>query len=304
MPELPEVETVRLGLVPFAGWRVRAIRTSGKTLRLGTKIPIKALKKQMVGENLGDLHRLGKYLIWEIPKTDRRLLVHLGMSGRFRIFRPSDNLPDHSHVWWEITSGSKKRILCYSDPRRFGTVDITAGANFPGVAEVVAASKQSRKMGPSIIRDHALLQKLGPDPLVEGIDRQRLMTLASATKRSAKAFLLDQRVLAGVGNIYASEALWRSKIHPAQPCNSLKRLQVNRMTKAVLEVFRFALEKGGTTLRDFVAADGKTGEFSDYLQVYGRDGERCQARGCNGIIERMTDQGRGTFFCPRCTPSP
>lgn len=271
MPELPEVETVRRTLAPAVGGKIASVWTSGMGLHMARKPPAARLKK-LIGARIAAVRRHGKYLLLD---TDRglSLLVHLGMTGRLRIVGAKDPRAPHTHV----VLGLGAREVRFSDPRRFGQVDVVEEGNE---------------------KAHDGLGALGPDAFNEAIDVAAFRAAALAKRTNLKAFVLDQRVLAGVGNIYASEALWRSKLSPTMKTNGLTAPAAKRLAAAIREVLVRALENGGTTLADFVNADGKEGENAEYLWVYGRDGEPCPR--CAREIVRTVVQGRATFHCPSC----
>ncbi len=271
MPELPEVETVRRTLAPAVGATIRAVWDSGKGLHMRRKPP-RARLRRLVGATITAVRRHGKYLLLDTT-GGLSLLVHLGMTGRLRIQPKSDARANHTHVVLDLG----ERELRFSDPRRFGQID------------VVERSSESR---------HAALVGLGPDPLVHGVDAEAFHARARRRKTTLKAFLLDQGVLAGVGNIYASEALWRAKLRPTTRANRLTAADARSLAAAVLEVLEHALANGGTTLSDFVAADGAEGENADYLWVYARAGKPCLR--CKTLIRRAVHHGRATYYCPTC----
>ncbi len=276
MPELPEVETVRRTLSPILGARITKTWWSGKNLRLNTPVDLLALRKAGRGAQIEAVRRLGKYLLIDLLDRPAVLLVHLGMSGRLRYFPAKSQRPAHTHVEWSLEDG---RTLRYSDPRRFGNVELLQrGAE----------------------RAHTSLAKLGPDPLNEGVDAALFYAACRRTARPIKVALLDQHLVAGVGNIYASEALHVAGIHPQTPAKNLSAERCARLAAAIVEVLERALEHGGTSLRDFVHADGHAGENSHYLWVYDRGGAACPEPGCPGTIKRTVQQNRASFFCPRC----
>lgn len=276
MPELPEVETVRRTLAPVLGAKINAIWWSGKNLRLGRPLALEALRTASKGATIEAARRLGKYLILDLEGRPQSILVHLGMSGRFRHFAPNSVQPPHTHVEWGLTDG---RTLRFSDPRRFGNV------------EVITRGRE---------REHASLAKLGPDPINDEIDVSEFHQRCSRTKRPIKVALLDQSLVAGVGNIYASEALWQAKIHPKTPASKLSPKRCERLVASVRLVLERALMHGGTSLKDFVSADGHAGEHSHYLWVYDREDVACPSAECPGIIKRFVQQQRASYFCPRC----
>lgn len=271
MPELPEVETVRRTLAPAVGATITDAWTSGKGLHMG-RVPPRAKLRRLIGRTITALRRRGKYLLVDTDATDT-LLVHLGMSGRFRLQPATDPRASHTHV--VVALGARE--LRFSDPRRFGQIDVIArGAE----------------------RAHAGLGSLGPDPIAETLTGAHLAERARGKTTSLKAFVLDQSIVAGVGNIYASEALWRAGIHPQAKARRLVAARAELLAAAINAVLHDAIEHNGTTLRDFLAADGAEGDHYDYLSVYGRDGEPC--RRCARAIVRSVVHGRATFFCPTC----
>lgn len=275
MPELPEVESVRRDLVRrrLRGRRVARVRVSGKPLRMNKPVPRAALSRAARGRRIVALARLGKYLLIDLDGP-AALLVHLGMSGNLLVTPRSTPWATHTHVVLELDDG---RDLRFVDPRRFGMVDVV---------------RRGRE------REHPALAGLGPDPIAEGIPAGHLWARAQGKSTRVKAFLLDQRVVAGVGNIYASEVLWLARISPKRPAGRLGVDGGRALEVAIDEVLRFAIDNGGTTLRDFVGAGGEPGENGEYLLVYGRDGTPCPR--CASTIRRQVDQGRATYFCPTC----
>jgi formamidopyrimidine-DNA glycosylase len=272
MPELPEVETIVRGLAPrLGGRRIEAVWWSGQGLHLGRKVDLRGLRALAVGRPVAGVRRRGKYILIDVAGgEDEGVIVHLGMTGRLRVQPASAERAPHTHVVFSLAGGDELR---FADARRFGWVA-------PG-----------RPLG----RD-AALAALGPDPLAE-LEAPALARALAGARTPIKAFLLDQRRIAGLGNIYVSEALFRVGVHPATPA---KRLAAR--AEALLAAVREALESGiarrGTTLRDYVDADGLAGDNASALLVYGRAGEPCPR--CGGAIRRRVDAGRATFFCPRC----
>ncbi len=275
MPELPEVESVRRDLVRrrLRGTRIVRVRASGMPLRMNKPLPLRALGRAARGRRVVAVSRLGKYLLVEL-EGGASLLVHLGMSGNLQIVPRRKVWAPHTHVVFELDDG---RDLRFVDPRRFGMVDIV---------------HRGRE------RSHAALAGLGPDPIAEGIPDGHLWAKAERKRVGMKSFLLDQGVVAGVGNIYASEVLWLARISPRRRAGLLGPDGARAIAVAIDEVLRFAIDNGGTTLRDFVGADGQPGDNGEYLLVYGRDGTPCPR--CRTTIRRQVDQGRATYFCPTC----
>jgi formamidopyrimidine-DNA glycosylase len=272
MPELPEVETVRQTLAPAIGSKVVAVWDSGKGLHMRRKPP-RARLRRLVGARLTGVRRHGKYLLVDFDSGDT-LLVHLGMTGRLLIVPEATPRPKHAHLVLWLDDGRELRFV---DARRFGQLD------------VLARDAEAK---------HPALAALGPDPLVHGIDVAALLARAKKRHAPLKAFVLDQSVLAGVGNIYASEALWRAQLRPTMRANKLDARRAARLADAIREVLHHALDHGGTSLRDFVDADGAAGENAEYLWVYGRAGEPCPR--CGNAIRRAVHQGRATYYCPTC----
>ncbi|GAB4563434.1 MAG: bifunctional DNA-formamidopyrimidine glycosylase/DNA-(apurinic or apyrimidinic site) lyase [Haliangiales bacterium] len=279
MPELPEVETVRQTLAPARGQRVTAVWTSGKPLRLNQPVPAAALADAARGRRVEDIRRLGKYLLLDFAGADRSMLVHLGMSGRLRLMDTATPRPAHTHVALGLEGGKDARELRFSDPRRFGVVDVV---------------ERGRE------REHPALARLGVDPLLGEVTGALLYDASRGVRRNLKLFLLDQHVIAGVGNIYASEALWLARIRPTLEARKLSRPRAELLAQAVREVLEHALDRGGTSLRDFVNADGREGENAPYLKVYDRDGVPCPRPECDRKIRRTVLQGRSTYHCPGC----
>jgi formamidopyrimidine-DNA glycosylase len=271
MPELPEVETVRRTLAPAVGGRISSVWTSGMGLHMARKPPAARLRK-LVGARITAVRRHGKYLLLDTDHAES-ILVHLGMTGRLRIQSKADPRAPHTHV----VLGLGTRELRFVDARRFGQFDI-----------VVRGEE----------RGHAGLGALGPDALEHGVDPDAMLAAARAKRTTLKAFVLDQSVIAGVGNIYASEALWRAKLRPTLRTQKLTAPAAVRLAAAIREVIERALDNGGTTLADFVDADGTAGENADYLWVYDRAGQPCMR--CRTAIKRSVLQGRATYYCPTC----
>ena len=272
MPELPEVETVRRTLAPAIGATVVAAWDSGQGLHMHRKPP-RARLRRLVGARITGIRRHGKYLLVDFDRGDT-LLVHLGMTGRFVIAAADVPRRKHTHLVLALGDGRELRFV---DARRFGQLDVLARADEAA---------------------HPALTELGPDPLVHGIDTAALLARARHRKTTLKAFVLDQSVLAGVGNIYASEALWRARLRPTTRTHKLTAASAARLAKAIHDVLEHALDKGGTSLRDFVDASETQGENAEYLQVYGRAGEPCPR--CGTAIRRSVLQGRATYYCPTC----
>ena len=272
MPELPEVETVRLTLQPALGATIASVWSSGMPLRLARPQP-RGKYKRLVDQRITSLRRLGKYLLVDTQGGDT-LLVHLGMSGRFRLQQAADPTVPHTHAVFRLADG---RELRYSDPRRFGQLDV---------------------LRRDVERSHPALAVLGPDPIAEGIPDAHLFTRSRGKHTPLKTFILDQSVLAGIGNIYASEALWKAKLVPTKPAHRLTKTSAQTLSDAIMLVLRSSLQNHGTSLRDFVNPDAEPGSNANYLWVYGKDDSACPV--CSTPIRRTVLAGRATFHCRRC----
>jgi len=288
MPELPEVETVRRGLEPaLAGARLTRVEARRPDLRF--PLP-EGFVQRLTGARIERLDRRAKYLLAALDRGDV-LVMHLGMSGRFEIGgtagvkRPGDFVyaaaadPRHEHVVFETDAGA---VVTYSDPRRFGYMGL------------IPASE---------LAQHPWFRGLGPEPLSDAFDGRRLARAFAGRKQSIKTLLADQRVVAGLGNIYVCEALFRAKLSPLRPGGDVAARALGRLAGAVKAVLSEAIEAGGSTLRDYAAADGALGYFQHRFQAYGREGEPCLRPGCGGTIARLAQAGRSTFYCPVCQAS-
>lgn len=269
MPELPEVETARRGIAPSVVGR-RLERVLVRESRLRWPVPT-ALPRLAAGQQVRDLRRRAKYLIFDLEHGS--LLLHLGMSGTLRLL-PRDVAPlAHDHIDIVLDSGL---CLRFNDPRRFGSLLWTA-------EDPLA---------------HALLRQLAPEPLDEAFDGAYLARTAKGRRVAIKQLLMNSRLVVGVGNIYASEALFRAGIRPRRAAGRITRVQFDALAAAVKDVLHEAIRAGGTTLRDFFDAEGRPGYFKQALYVYGRDGEPCRI--CKNSIRQIVQGGRSTYFCPTC----
>jgi formamidopyrimidine-DNA glycosylase len=291
MPELPEVETVRRGLQPaMEGSKILKAEARRKDLRFPFQ---KDFIKRLEGQTVTGLGRRAKYLMAALTSGDV-LLMHLGMSGSFRVVEdetaktpgqfhhPRGEDRAHDHVVFHMSSGSS---VIFNDPRRFGYMKIIA-----------------RKA----LEDEPLLKGLGPEPLGNEFDAAMLAHSCAGKKTSLKAALLDQRVVAGLGNIYVCEALYRSHLSPKRQASTIadKKQQptdhAKRLVTSIHAVLNQAIKAGGSSLRDHRQTSGELGYFQHSFQVYDREGEKCQTAGCGGIVKRFTQNGRSTFWCPKC----
>lgn len=268
MPELPEVETTRRGLAPHLIGRT-VISLDIRQPRLRWPIP-QTLRRNLPGQRIDAIERRAKYLL--VHTKVGSALLHLGMSGSLRVLPASTPVGAHDHVDWRLDSG---RILRFTDPRRFG----------------------SQLWQPSG-KVHPLLAGLGPEPLGDDFDGDYLWQRSRGRKAAVKVFLMGQAVVVGVGNIYASEALFAAGIHPKRAAGSISRARYERLADEVKRVLRYAITRGGTTLRDFISPDSEPGYFEQELFVYGREGEPCKV--CGTPIRSIVLGQRSTYFCPRC----
>jgi formamidopyrimidine-DNA glycosylase len=291
MPELPEVETVRRGLQPaMEGSKILKAEARRKDLRFPFQ---KDFVARLEGQTVTGLGRRAKYLMADLASGDV-LLMHLGMSGSFRVVaggsksapgkfhHPRSEDRAHDHVVFHMSSGA---TVIFNDPRRFGYMKIFARGK---------------------IEDEPLLQGLGPEPLGNEFDAAMLARACSNKKTSMKAALLDQRVVAGLGNIYVCEALFRAHLSPRRLAATLATKKgeptdhAKRLVSAIHAVLNQAIKAGGSSLRDHRQTTGELGYFQHSFQVYDREGKTCESPGCSGIVRRFTQNGRSTFWCPKC----
>lgn len=275
MPELPEVETIRRDLEGcVVGARVEGFWSSGQRMRLGRPVPAAALARISIGRRIVGLRRRAKYLLIDV-EGDAVVVLHLGMSGQLRLGADDEARPPHTHVAWRLDGG---RELRYVDARRFGLVTTARRGAEDDLPELAI---------------------LGIDPLSPELTAERLFALARACRRDLKTFLLDQTRVAGIGNIYACEALFEARLNPRERADRLKAAQAGRLRDSIVAVLERGLKNRGTTLRDYVDAAGAAGGNQHDLRVYGREGEPCP-RGDGGRVRRVVQGGRSTFFCPIC----
>ena len=291
MPELPEVETVRRGLQPvMEGARILKAEARRKDLRFPFQ---KDFVARLDGQTVTGLGRRAKYLLADLGSGDV-LLMHLGMSGSFRVIEPGHATTpgqfhhpkgkdeSHDHVVFHMSSGAD---VVFNDPRRFGYMKVIAR---------------------NALSDDPLMKGLGPEPLGNEFDADMLARACANKKTSLKAALLDQRVVAGLGNIYVCEALFRAHLTPRRLAATLATKKAEptaharRLVDAIHAVLNAAIKAGGSSLRDHRQTSGELGYFQHSFQVYDREGEPCQTEGCEGIVKRFVQNGRSTFWCPKC----
>ncbi len=267
MPELPEVETTLRGIEPHL-----LKQTISKVIirHYGLRWPIaRDIETNLRGQQVVDLTRRGKYLLLHLSKGT--LLIHLGMSGRLQILNADTPSQKHDHV--DVVFG--KMALRFTDPRRFGAFIWTENAD-----------------------QHMLLKHLGVEPLTPEFSGKYLYQRAQSKTLAVKNFIMDQKIVVGVGNIYANEALFIAKIHPQTPAKGVSLSSYEALVKAIKDILRKAIKQGGTTLKDFLNSEGKPGYFSQHLYVYGRAGEPCMH--CQTPLVGMMLGQRSTVFCERC----
>ena len=299
MPELPEVETVRRGLQPvMEGSKIVKAEVRRKDLRFAFQ---KDFVARLTGQTVTGLGRRAKYLMADLASGDV-LLMHLGMSGSFRVVKDDEQQAPgrfhharnedraHDHVVFHMSSGA---AVVFNDPRRFGYMKIIARP---------------------ALQEEPLLRGLGPEPLGNEFDAAMLARACANKKTSLKAALLDQRVVAGLGNIYVCEALYQAQLSPRRLAATLATKagqrkgvaggeptdHARRLVTAIHAVLNAAIKAGGSSLRDHRQTNGELGYFQHSFQVYDREGERCQSPGCSGLVRRFTQNGRSTFWCPKC----
>lgn len=281
MPELPEVETVRLGLVPVMEG---ALIADAEVRRADLRWPFpERMAERLRGQTVQRLRRRSKYILADLS-SDETLIIHLGMSGRILIsgavqgvfhheHAPRDT---HDHVVFNMGTGAR---VTFNDARRFGAMDLI---------ETSAADR------------HWLLEALGPEPLGNAFDEEYLVAKLRARRSPIKSALLDQKVVAGLGNIYVCEALHRAGINPKRLASRIAPSRLAALVPVIREVLGEAIEAGGSSLRDYRQANGDLGYFQHGFRVYGREGQPCRTPGCTGTIKRVVQSGRSSFYCPVC----
>lgn len=278
MPELPEVETLRRSLEKrVLGARITGVWTSGFPLRMQKALDARALKRASAGRAIVALRRIAKYLLVDTDGPTS-ILIHLGMTGRVLVSPGGAPRPTHTHIVWSLEDGRELRFV---DARRFGWVTTT-------------------KLGQE--RRSQELAAIGVEPLSEELTTEALAALLESRRRPLKSFLLDQSLIAGLGNIYVSEALFLAELHPATRSDRVPAARVEILRDAIVNVLEAAISNRGTTLRDYVDGTGRRGRNQLRLHVYGREAKACDR--CGASIRRTVDAGRSTFFCPGCQKRP
>ena len=274
MPELPEVETVCRGLSKaLPGQKIAGIVTARKDMR----IPFPKNLQSVVGSKILFIDRRAKYILIRLSNGST-MIVHLGMSGRLLVTGEPGKAEKHDHML--IVLDNKTRII-FNDPRRFGLVDLCKTEE---------------------VDSHRFFRHLGPEPLDKKFGAAYLTEKLKGRKVAVKLAIMDQRIVVGVGNIYAAEALFDAGIDPARPCRSLTAGEVKKLVSCIKKTLKKAIVAGGSSLRDYVQADGEPGYFQHQWAVYGREGQKCRGCSCNlkktGGVKRIVQGGRSTFYCP------
>lgn len=281
MPELPEVETVRRGLAPVMEG---AVITRADVNRPDLRWPFPDhMAERLSGQRVERLRRRSKYILVDLASGES-LLVHLGMSGRMLIsgdplgqFEHDHPATEkHDHVVLHMSNGAR---ITFNDPRRFGAMDL---------------------MDTATADQHKLLSTIGPEPLGNDFHEAHLIAALKGRNMPVKSALLDQRIVAGLGNIYVCETLYRAGISPARKAGQLTKARVAALVPIIRQVLLEAIEAGGSSLRDFRQADGELGYFQHSFDVYGREGEPCRTPDCGNVIGRIVQSGRSSFYCPTC----
>ncbi|NOD49391.1 MULTISPECIES: bifunctional DNA-formamidopyrimidine glycosylase/DNA-(apurinic or apyrimidinic site) lyase [unclassified Ruegeria] len=281
MPELPEVETVRRGLSPaMEGVVIEQADVNRPDLRW--PFP-ERMAERLTGQRVDRLRRRSKYILADLSSGET-LLIHLGMSGRMTVsgdplgrFVHEHPMPEkHDHVVFHMANGAR---VTFNDPRRFGAMDL---------------------MPTATADDHKLLSVLGPEPLGNDFHEEHLIEAFKGKNTPVKSALLNQGIVAGLGNIYVCEALYRGKVSPRRKAGQISASRVAALVPIIRQVLQDAIEAGGSSLRDFRQADGELGYFQHSFDVYGREGEPCRTEGCGATIKRITQSGRSSFYCVQC----
>ena len=281
MPELPEVETVRQGLISVMQGAVIA---EAHVNRAGLRWPFPLnMAARLTGQRVLALRRRSKYILADLSSAET-LIIHLGMSGRMLIsgqalgqFHHEHPAPaKHDHVVLDMASGAR---ITFNDARRFGAMDLVATDR---------------------AEEHALLAALGPEPLGNAFDEDYLVARLKGRRTPIKSALLDQHIVAGLGNIYVCEVLFRARIHPRLMAGDIAPKRIRAVVPLIRQVLEEAIAAGGSSLRDYRQADGELGYFQHRFSVYDREGQLCVASGCKGAILRVVQSGRSSFYCPAC----
>ncbi|MEJ6502718.1 MAG: bifunctional DNA-formamidopyrimidine glycosylase/DNA-(apurinic or apyrimidinic site) lyase [Rhodobacterales bacterium] len=285
MPELPEVETVRRGLEPVM---TGLVITHADVRRPDLRWPFpERMAERLTGQQVLQLRRRSKYILVDLASRET-LIIHLGMSGRMLISRPEGQqtlgefhhtmpVPEkHDHVVLDMDNGAR---ITFNDARRFGAMDLCAT---------------------DAVEDHKLLRDIGPEPLGNSFDAAYLAAALKTRNAPIKTTLLDQKLVAGLGNIYVCEVLWRAKVSPLRLAKDVSVRKSIELVPVIRDVLTEAIESGGSSLKDYKQTDGELGYFQHSFAAYGRAGEACKTPDCKGIVKRIVQAGRSTFYCPKC----
>jgi formamidopyrimidine-DNA glycosylase len=281
MPELPEVETVKAGIAPAMTGQV-IVQAEVNRPDLRWPFP-ENMVQRLTGRRVLGLRRRSKYILVDLD-SDETLLIHLGMSGRMLVsgaaqgafYHPHPAPAKHDHVVFHMEGGAR---ITFNDARRFGAMDL------------MATAAQD---------DHWLLRDLGPEPLGNAFDETYLIGRLKGRNTPIKSALLDQRIVAGLGNIYVCEVLFRAGINPRRKAGQIAAARVARLVPLIRDVLNEAIAAGGSSLRDYRQSDGELGYFQHGFQVYDRENAPCVTAGCGRVIQRIVQSGRSSFFCPQC----
>jgi len=266
MPELPEVETTKIGLAKLLiNKTITKVEIFNPSLRWSID---KSIIKKLSNRTIKSFSRRGKYILFNLNQG--HLMIHLGMSGKINVVDIDEPLKKHDHFLLHFN----KKVMRYNDPRRFGSIFYLESL------------------------DHKLLNSLGVEPLEDSFHENYLFENSRNKTQNVKAFIMDSRIVVGVGNIYACESLYMAGINPKTKANKISKRRYINLTNNIRMVLKKAIKAGGTTLQDFAKVDGKPGYFSQELSVYGRENKNCYS--CNGKIERIIQNQRSTFYCPKC----
>jgi len=266
MPELPEVETTKNGLEKFlTGKKITKAEILNSNLRW---IVDETIKSKINNQTIRSFSRRGKYILFNLDKG--HLMIHLGMSGKINVVDINESLNKHDHFLLYF----RNKVMRFNDPRRFGSIFYLEDLN------------------------HKLLNNLGVEPLEDSFHEEYLFNQSRNKTQNVKAFIMDSKIVVGVGNIYACESLFITGINPKTKTNKISKQRYINLTKNIKKILKKAIKAGGTTLQDFAKVDGKPGYFSQKLSVYGRENENCY--NCNGKIKRIVQNQRSTFYCPKC----
>jgi formamidopyrimidine-DNA glycosylase len=274
MPELPEIEVIRRGLeIHLPGHRIEATFHNGKNLR--NPVPLESMQQLLTGKKICRVARRAKFLLIHMD-NGVILIIHLGMTGRLGVFPIGSPVASHDHVRWQLNCGLELRLY---DPRRFGSVHILTG-------------DEAREI------ERTFFKTTGPEPFSDDCSSEYLYTKAQQRKQPVKTYLMDMKIIAGIGNIYANESLFSAGINPSRPAAGLSRRDWRRLLPELRRILHHAIDCGGSTISDYLNASGERGLFQVHFKVYGKKGAPCPQ--CGSLIEKVRIGGRASYFCPQC----